>query len=439
MARENFKREQEVLRTLFLDGGAMTRRQFADQMGLSVESLDKVLAELKQAWDVGCGENPLHCENGSYVFPRFRREQHNLTRKVLSVLYRLKAVRQTEVDRMAFVLTQLQQESQTIPAIIDAMSYESDIELDRKTAESYMDYLVEVGAVTCSKRRRPFQYSLDLRLFESLNDDELDELYAFVDFSANTDVFSAAGYLLLDSLESYLRTVRNRQPVSLFAYKYNYYGRILDEYVCHKLLGCIAARRKIRIVYEGKNYRRYRARNGGNEGGEGKVVVPVRVVYDHQYGRWYLIAFDDAVLEKPYDVYRFERIEEIERMEEPIEAEVFRRMAEMAGQGLEHSWIVSTADPSEKTEVVVRFWFEPAEGASPVNFIRARVEREGRWGTIEEESEQSFLYRIVITDMSEMKSWLLSFGSAAEVVAPELLRSIMIDEWKRTRERYAVV
>ena len=86
MARENFKREQEVLRTLFLDGGAMTRRQFAAQLGLSMESLDKVIAELKQAWDASCGDNLLLCENGAYVLPRFRRKQNDLTRTVLVVL-----------------------------------------------------------------------------------------------------------------------------------------------------------------------------------------------------------------------------------------------------------------------------------------------------------------------------------------------------------------
>ena len=60
------------------------------------------------------------------------------------------------------------------------------------------------------------------------------------------------------------------------------------------------------------------------------MVVPVRVVHDHQYGRWYLIAFDDAARDKPYDVYRFERMEEIEPMEETVEVEVFQRMAEIA-------------------------------------------------------------------------------------------------------------
>ena len=84
-----------------------------------------------------------------------------------------------------------------------------------------------------------------------------------------------------------------RQPVSPFAYKYNYFGRILDEYVCHELLRCLAERRKICIVYEGKNYRRYRAQGGDGKSVAGKVIIPLRVVYDHQYGRWYLIGVDD--------------------------------------------------------------------------------------------------------------------------------------------------
>ena len=433
MARENFKREQEVLRTLFLDGGAMTRRQFADQMGLSVESLDKVLAEIKRALDtVGCDEQ-LRCEKGSYVFVRDRRTNSTLVQKVLSVLYRMKAVRQTEIERIAFILGQLQKDDQTLPMLIDAFSDELGVEVDRKTAQAYIDYLVEVGVVSCAKRRRPFRYSLTPSLFDQLGDEELEELYSFVDFAANTDVFSAAGCLMLDSQATYMEQVRGLDTATQCNYKYNYFGRILDEYVCHELLDCISRRKKIRIIYGGKEYNRYRTLTGEATGLLRRVIVPVRIVYDHQYGRWYLLAFADRAREKPYDVYRIERIEQIEALEQTVEADVFRRMVDSTKAGIDRSWVVSTVNQADEIEVVVRFWFDIDAARSKVNFIQERVAREGRWGTIEPESENTFLYRIVITDMSEIKSWLLSFGPAAEVVEPELLRHIIIDEWEQVK------
>ena len=439
MARESFKREQEVLRTLFLDGGAMTRRQFADRLGFSPESLDKVLAELKQAMDAICQSTPLRCEKGAYVFGHPRLDSSRFTQKLLSVLFRLKAVRQTEIDRIVFILGQLRTGSKTLPSIIDAFSDEAATEIDRKTIQAYMDYLIEVGTVTCDHSRRPFRYSLDLSLFEQLSNEELDELYSYVDFAANTDVFSAAGCLLLDSLSDYMRQARQREPLAQFAYKYNYYGRILDEYVCHELLSCISEHRKVLISYGGRDYKRYRAQNGVPSELPGRVIVPVRVVYDHQYGRWYLIAFEDTEGKKPFDVYRFERIEQIEPLPETIPPEQHERLLEAAKEGLDRSWVVSTAEQPRETLIEVRFWFDRLEGRSAVNFIHQRVLREGRWGTIEEENEQSFLYRIAITDTSEIKSWLLSFGSAAEVVAPPALRRAMIEEWKRTRGQYAAV
>ena len=439
LARENFRREQELLRTLLLDGGAMTRRQLAAQMGLSVESLDKVLAELKEAWDATCGDIPLRCEQGSYILDRSRQSHSSLMRGVLNILYRLKALRQTEIDRIAFILGRMRQTSQTLPSLIEAMACETELgEPDRKTVQGYLDYLVELGAAICDKKHRPHQYRLELSLFDSLSDSELADLYAFVDFTANTDIFSAAGYLLLDSLGDYLRMERGMQPVSLFAYKYNYFGRILDEYVCHELLRCLAERRKIRIVYEGKNYRRYRAQGGGKSL-VGKVIIPLRVVYDHQYGRWYLIGVDDDAKDKLGEVYRFERIEETEPLPETVPPAVFDRLATAAAGGLSQAWVVSTTEAAEPVEVVVRFWFDPTPGESPFNFIRARVTREGRWGTIEPESETTFLYKIQITDLSEIRSWLMGFGSSAEVLAPESVRQTMIEHWTEMEKRYGAV
>lgn len=440
MARENFRREQELLRTLLLDGGAMTRRQLAALMGLSVESLDKVLAELKEAWDATCGDIPLRCEQGAYILDRSRQSHSSLMRGVLNILYRLKAVRQTEIDRIAFILGRMRQASQTLPSLIEAMACETELgEPDRKTVQGYLDYLLELGAVVCDKSRRPFQYRLELSLLDSLTDEELDELYSFVDFAANTDIFSAVGYLLLDSLGDYLRVERGMLPVSPFAYKYNYFGRILDEYVCHELLQCLAERRKIRIVYEGKHYRRYRAQGDGGKPVAGKVIIPLRVVYDHQYGRWYLIGVDDDARDKPGEVYRFERIEEIEPLPETVSPAVFDHLAAAAAAGLSQAWVVSTSEAAEPVDVVVRFWFDPTPGESPFNFIRARVMRDGRWGTIEPESDTSFLYRIQITDLSEIRSWLMGFGSSAEVLAPESLRQTMIEHWTEMEKHYGAV
>ena len=154
MARENFRREQELLRTLLLDGGAMTRRQLAAQMGLSVESLDKVLAELKEAWDATCGDVPLRCEQGSYILDRSRQSHSSLMCGVLNILYRLKAVRQTEIDRIAFILGRMSQTCQTVPSLIEAMACETELgEPDR----SLRDIAHGLGFAELSPFYRAFQ------------------------------------------------------------------------------------------------------------------------------------------------------------------------------------------------------------------------------------------------------------------------------------------
>ena len=436
MARETFKREQEVLRILFLDSGAMTRRQFADRLGLSVESLDKVLAELRKALGTTGASGTIDCENGAYVLARDRSFTRTLTQNLLSILYRLKGVRQTEIERFTFIIGQLRRGDRTLPQLLNAFSDELSIELDRKTLQSYMDYLVEAGTVRCKTDARPFLYQLDMQLFDSLTDDELESLYRFVDFAANTAVLSAVGYLLQDSLGDHMRNERNLAPQTPFAYKYNYHGRILDEYVCQELLSCMAAQRKIRLEYGGKDYRRYRSKLHEPKEAAGRIVIPSRIVYDHQYGRWYLLGYETVNGKSVQQIYRFERIERLEPLEEVIEAAEQKRLLALTKSSQENSWVVSTAGGSQDEEVVVRFWFDPSTVANTVNFIRERVEREGRWGTLETETDSTFLYRIVVADHSEIKSWLLGFGSAAEVLAPELLRREICQDWQRMVERY---
>jgi hypothetical protein len=47
MAREGFKKEQELLRLLFLDGGGMNRSQLACRLGISIDGLDKTMQQVK--------------------------------------------------------------------------------------------------------------------------------------------------------------------------------------------------------------------------------------------------------------------------------------------------------------------------------------------------------------------------------------------------------
>lgn len=137
-------------------------------------------------------------------------------------------------------------------------------------------------------------------------------------------------------------------------------------------------------------------------------LLPLRVVYDHQYGRWYLIGYHSRTGIKKLRMDGLTQVEE----GEPVEEEEFAQRLQQLGAQLEYSWVTDT---NRTVKVAVRFYNPSRSGA---NFIRERVEAQGQWGTITEESDTTFLYEIMVNEIFEIKPWLRSFGSSCEILSP---------------------
>ena len=74
----------------------------------------------------------------------------------------------------------------------------------------------------------------------SLHQDELIDLYDFIDVMSNTQVPSVQGYLLRDGLKKHMnRTSSEPASIEPFLYKYHYHSRILDEAHLSILLSAI--------------------------------------------------------------------------------------------------------------------------------------------------------------------------------------------------------
>ena len=87
-------------------------------------------------------------------------------------------------------------------------------------------------------------------------------------------------------------------------------------------------------------------------------------------------------------------------------------------------------------KVVARF-FNPDR--TRANFVRERVEAQGQWGTVREESDSTFLYEITVNGIYEIKPWLRSFGSSCEVLEPAWIRKELSAEWEEIRKYYESV
>ncbi|MCZ8519837.1 MULTISPECIES: helix-turn-helix transcriptional regulator [Paenibacillus] len=447
MARESFDKEIQFLRMLVLTSGAYDRQQYARRLGISVHTFDKTIRRLKDV--LSTVHRQLPGEEGREFADMLRYHYYESADPLLLFLYRAKSLKESESRRLALLLSSLQVRPQTALELLDTCctAMPADAALpDEKTIRTDLKYLEEVGVIRREPGPRPYRYRLHNDILTELSFGELCDLYDYVDIMANTQVPSVQGYLLRDSLKRALKSHESGKPglpgssrpdweallTEPFCYKYHYHSRILDEAHLYTLLHAIRQRRKVRFLYfSPKSGSHYASRNTNplferETAGAAETAHPLQVVYDHQYGRWYLLASHPRQGIRKYRVEGITQIEVEEEVPEDVHLERQQRLKEK----LSRSWVLDTSPP-----VTVRARFYRPGGGQP-DWIRERVELQGQWGAIQEEDEASFVYEIEVSGTTEIKPWLRSFGSSCEVLAPRQLRQEMIAEWKEIEDYY---
>ncbi|MBE3650596.1 helix-turn-helix transcriptional regulator [Paenibacillus polymyxa] len=437
MARESFDKEIQFLRMLTLTSGAYNRQQFADRLGISVHTFDKTIRRLKEI--VQSVQQQLPAEQGHDFNEMLRFNYYESADPLLLFLFRAKSLKESESVRLSLLLTALQSQSMTTMELLDACcnGLPSDSALpDEKTIRSDLKYLVEVGVVCKEPGGRPYRYAVRNDLVTELTDEELLDLYDFVDVMANTQLPSVQGYLLRDHLKKAMRRqLGDREMAEPFLYKYHYYSRILDEAHIHPLLHAIRQRRCVNFLYFSASKRSMYGSQNTNprfeketEGRE-HTILPMQVIYDHQYGRWYVLGHVGG---KGIMKFRMEGMTQLVEGK-PVPEQLYADLLAVLEEKMRYSWLVDTGRP---VKVRVRF-FNP-EGAKR-NFIRERVLSQGQWGAITEEESESFIYEITVNGITEIKPWIRSFGSSCEVLEPQRLRKEFRQEWKELQAYYEPV
>lgn len=437
MARESFDKEIQFLRMLALAGGAYSRQQFADRLGISVHTYDKTVRNLKEM--LSTLQQSLTKEQGTELTEGFRYNYYESADPLLLFLYRAKSLKETESIRLTLLLSALQTQELTATELQDICYEQMPVDFlppDEKTVRGDLKYLEEVGVIVRLDGRRPYKYKAANDLINQLSDDELLDLFDYVDVIANTQVPSVQGYLLRETLKKALhKRGFNPDATETHRYKYHYHSRILDEAHLYTIFRAIQLRKKLSFLYlspkKGKNYASQNTNPLFERETEGHVqsVLPIRVVYDHQYGRWYLIGHNARL---GVVKFRMEGLTQIEEGEAVSEEEFSQRLYVIEEQ-MKYSWVTDTL---RTVKVVARFYNPDRSSA---NFVRERVEAQGQWGTITEESDPTFLFEIMVNGIYEIKPWLRSFGSSCEVLEPAWLRKEFIADWKEIQRYYEPV
>ncbi|WP_270169109.1 helix-turn-helix transcriptional regulator [Paenibacillus sp. SYP-B4298] len=442
MAKESFDKEIQFLRLLALTGGAYNRQQYAQRLGISVHTFDKTLRRLKDIVQTIHSPQELPGQPGRDLAEQLQFRYYESADPILLFLFRARSLKESESHRLSLLVAALQEAPLTALELLEQCCAELPAELtapDEKTIRTDLKYLEEVGVIRKTDSTRPYRYELDRRIVTTLTPDEQLDLYDFVDIMANTQIPSVQGYLLRESLKKALRAHDETAPGwnETLWYKYHYHSRILDEAHLPMVIQAIEQRRRLRFLYfSPKSAKSYASQNTNplferESKGYQEMVLPLRVVYDHQYGRWYLLGFNGR---RGIMKFRMEGLTQIEEAS-PVTEEFFAyKQAELV-EKMRYSWLIDTGVP---VRVRVRF-FNPLPEPGGHNFVKNRVLLQGQWGTITEEDEDGFLYEITVNGITEIKPWLRSFGSSCEVLEPRELRNQLIEEWKELYTYYESV
>ncbi|MDF2837726.1 MAG: transcriptional regulator [Paenibacillus sp.] len=437
MARESFDKEIQFLRMLALTGGAYNRQQYAEKLGISVHTFDKMMKRLKDIAAAGlrsAKEDSLGSKNMAELL---RYSYLDSSDPLLLFLFRAKSLKESESERLSVILSAVKLGPRTAMELLDACSESMPPELalpDEKTIRGDLKYLEGVGVIRREPGPRPYRYALWDAFSAELARDELLDLHDYACMMANTQLPSVQGYLLRDMLGKLL--VRDdgidAERLDVFRYKYHYYSRILDEAHLFPLFAAIEGRNAVSFLYfSPKKETSYASRNTNplferEAGGNREQALPLKIVYDHQYGRWYLLGWGARHGIKKY---RLEGVTDL-AVGDAVDLPSWSGKLKLLEDRIRHSWLVDTG---RKTLVRARF-YKP--GPAVPDFVRERVLQQGQWGVIAEEDDISFVYEIEVNGTVEIKPWLRSFGSSCEVLAPARLREELIAEWKEIGRYY---
>lgn len=435
MARESFDKELQLLRLMFLTAGAYNRQQLAERLGISVHTLDKTIKKLKDIQSTFYQH--VEDEEKKEYYTQLRYNYLEVTDNFLMFLYHAKSLKESEVERLSHILAKLRQKPLSIKDLLETFVDTERLDSpDEKTIRQDVKYLEEIGVIKNVSEVRPYLYQFDGELLDALTDDELLDLYDFIDFMANTQLPAVPGYLLLEKVKRYIKCRLKRSDASAFLYKYHFVSRILDEYQALMLTDAIRQRKIVEFHYYTPKRRKFYDSQNTNPtfqrdtSGRHQKVIPLRVIYDHQYGRWYLLA--QGCGNGPLRKYRVEGMTQLVTGIS-VTPEIFSSMQASADDRIAHSWLIDTG---ELVTVRLRF-FQPQD--TPHSFIQERVEAQGQWGIITEESRESFLYEIKVNSTMEITPWIRSFGSSVEVLEPLSLRKQFQKEWEELLAYYESV
>lgn len=246
--------------------------------------------------------------------------------------------------------------------------------LDDSTIRKKLREYEEQGLLIGEKRGRELFYRLTPEVIDRSSWQEA------VEFFAEADPLGVIGSYILD---------RSEEDRELFGFKHHYILHALDGEVLLSALEAIGEHRRVRLT------------NVSLRSGQAceHLAYPLRIYISTQSGRQYLLCWHYGLRRMQF--FRMDAITKI-KLEEP-EPEP-DRFADSYDRFRKNLWGVSGGRDHSMDHVEMDVRVEDDEW-----FIPQRLERERRWGHVEQLDEHTWRFTADVYDTSEMLPWLRTF------------------------------
>lgn len=246
--------------------------------------------------------------------------------------------------------------------------------LDDSTIRKKLREYEDLGLLIGEKRGRELFYRLAP---EAVDRDSWQEA---VEFFAEADPLGVIGSYLLD---------RSEEDRELFGFKHHYILHALDGEVLLSALEAIGEHRRVRLT------------NVSLRSGQPceHLAYPLRVYVSAQSGRQYLLCWHYGLRRMQF--FRMDAITKIEPAEPEPEPE---RFADSYDRFRKKLWGVSGGKDHSMDHVEMDVRVEDDEW-----YIPQRLQRERRWGRVEQLDEHTWRFTADVYDSSEMLPWLRTF------------------------------
>ncbi len=246
--------------------------------------------------------------------------------------------------------------------------------LDDSTVRKKLREYEALGIIRGERRNRELFYRLSPETVDQASWQDA------VAFFSEADPLGVIGSYLLD---------RAQEGRELFGFKHHYILHALDGEILLSALEAISAHRRIQLT------------NVSLRSGQpcGHLAYPLRIYVSTQSGRQYLLCWHYGLRRM-----QFFRMDAITKMELLAPEPNPERFADSYNRFRKNLWGVSGGKDHSMEHVEMDVRVEDGEG-----YIPQRLERERRWGQVEQIDAHTWRFTADVYDSSEMLPWLRTF------------------------------